>query len=343
MKDSWVRAALLRDRRSQTQGMVVRLFNRLSLGSSVLLLGLAHCATAVQEDEPRGTPRTPSGGAGGAASGGQSGEARPVTGGQPAFTGGTAPTGGRTATGGGSPTGGRASTGGRTSGGYAPSGGRPPSGGFDGGGSAAAPPTGGSAGSAEPQGGASTGGSPSSGTGGSTPVDPCADGKHSAGETDVDCGGPICGPCNEGDSCQSDDDCAGGQCRAQVCVPDHCGDGYASGDESDADCGGSCQVCALGKACAADADCENRHCNGGTCAEPGHCAYGWRDEACGETCLERTQSDQRACELVLDCYVENDCGPTTCTGADQACGNNQLQMGGAPYPYANAVYDCLCN
>jgi hypothetical protein len=60
------------------------------------------------------------------------------------------------------------------------------------------------------------------------------------------------------------------------------------------------------------------------------------------TCLSRTQSDQAACQDVLDCYETHACGPTTCGTNAQMCGGNTLQISGAAYQYANEVYDCMC-
>jgi hypothetical protein len=60
-------------------------------------------------------------------------------------------------------------------------------------------------------------------------------------------------------------------------------------------------------------------------------------------CTGATQGDQLKCIEVLDCYVANSCGPTTCAGNDQKCGSNKLQFGTAPYPLAQKVYDCMCN
>ena len=303
-------------------------------------LCLAHCATAEQDDAD-GYTRVPATG-GVAATGGTraTGGAVPtggvfnpmMNGGVPGTSGGRAPSGGK-ATGGARPstgTGGRAGTTGGQSpgtGGVSTFGGSAPFGGDSGdAGEASVPSTGGAM----------------SGTGGAAQVDPCKDGKRNGTETDVDCGGS-CEPCAEGKACKVGGDCAGTQCNDRVCSPDHCGDGEPSGDESDEDCGGSCGVCALGMACENGNDCENGNCDAGTCAVPGNCVYGWRDDACGDVCLSRTQSDQRACEQVLDCFVENDCGPASCTGVTQVCGNNALQQGSAPYPYAAQVYDCMCN
>lgn len=49
--------------------------------------------------------------------------------------------------------------------------------------------------------------------------DPCEDGFQGipTGETDVDCGGPVCGKCGGGQRCQANTDCITGDCRAGVC------------------------------------------------------------------------------------------------------------------------------
>lgn len=47
---------------------------------------------------------------------------------------------------------------------------------------------------------------------------PCLDGVQSAGETGVDCGGPLCGKCPIGESCLSNADCASQACANRECV-----------------------------------------------------------------------------------------------------------------------------
>jgi hypothetical protein len=313
----------------------LRYSNRPSWLTLAVPLWLAHCATAEQGD-PDPTPNPGTGGAtGGAqATGGAAtssgGIFTAMRGGTAGATGGAQSTGGARAFGG---SGGRASsTGGMASatGGKSGQGGSGMFGGGTGLGGEAGEP------SVPSTGGVMTG------TGGATPVDPCSDGERNGTETDVDCGG-TCDPCEGGKACKVGSDCRGAGCRNLACIPDHCGDGAPSGNETDEDCGGSCSLCALGMACETGADCEAGNCDGGTCAVPGHCVYGWRDDPCGQTCLARTQSDQRACEQVLDCFIEHDCGPATCTDNTQVCGNNALQKGSAPYPYAATVYDCMCN
>ncbi len=220
-------------------------------------------------------------------------------------------------------------------------GGEPTPGGASGGGLA----SGGASSGGTPSGGASSGGmtGASGASGGSAPYPAsCTDGVVSPGETDIDCGGDACPPCSVGEGCVLDTDCDSELCDAGQCLPAHCADGIPNGDESDTDCGGSCAPCALGNGCNTAADCGEGTCSSGTCSEPNHCAYGWRDDTCGSACLSRTQSDERRCQDVLDCYVENDCGPATCGAMDAACGANTLKLNTAPYEYANQVYSCLC-
>ncbi|MGC3999772.1 MAG: hypothetical protein QM767_20935 [Anaeromyxobacter sp.] len=47
----------------------------------------------------------------------------------------------------------------------------------------------------------------------------CEDGARNGGETDVDCGGPLCAPCVLGRACGGPADCLGGACTGGVCKP----------------------------------------------------------------------------------------------------------------------------
>jgi hypothetical protein len=61
----------------------------------------------------------------------------------------------------------------------------------------------------------------------------CEDGVMNGQETDVDCGGPDCPPCTEGQGCDVNSDCGPGLvCQGGTCVPD-CPSGQTN-------CGGSC-------------------------------------------------------------------------------------------------------
>src|SRR5579872_3323684 len=72
------------------------------------------------------------------------------------------------------------------------------------------------------------------------PAPTCMDGVKNGMETDVDCGGPVCGPCAAGKACTAATDCTTAVCQGNLCVAASCMDGVKNGDETDVDCGGSC-------------------------------------------------------------------------------------------------------
>lgn len=78
----------------------------------------------------------------------------------------------------------------------------------------------------------------------------CADAAQNDDESDVDCGGATCEPCDLGAACASDLDCASLNCdvgTTDLCVDaaaPTCSDGLWNQDEEDIDCGGStCTSC----------------------------------------------------------------------------------------------------
>jgi len=74
-----------------------------------------------------------------------------------------------------------------------------------------------------------------------TPQDLCSNGVKDQDETDVDCGGSICEPCDEFKSCNVDSDCESGYCHMGIkCREPTCDDGVKNQDESNIDCGGVC-------------------------------------------------------------------------------------------------------
>lgn len=86
-------------------------------------------------------------------------------------------------------------------------------------------------------------------------------------ETDVDCGGPDCDPCDDGDDCLEDSDCSSQQCDAETgtCLAPSCTDGLVNGDETDVDCGGACgATCDPGEDCLVGMDCLSFGCAAGT-------------------------------------------------------------------------------
>ncbi|MCU1277022.1 MAG: hypothetical protein JWM53_568 [bacterium] len=129
------------------------------------------------------------------------------------------------------------------------------------------------------------------GCGSKTTVYPtCGDNVVNGAETDVDCGGAICTPCNTGKRCSIDKDCRSKLCNSDaVCSAPSCSDGVVNGSESDLDCGGpDCGPCADGRVCAGGNDCRSHVCTGATCQAPS-CDDGFRngDELavdCGGSC-----------------------------------------------------------
>ena len=123
------------------------------------------------------------------------------------------------------------------------------------------------------------------------PVFPtCGDNITNGEETDVDCGGRICTPCNSGKKCKVDTDCRNKLCNSDgICAAPSCSDGILNGSEVDTDCGGGdCPPCADAHLCAGDNDCQSKVCNGGYCQAPS-CSDGFKngDETaidCGGSC-----------------------------------------------------------
>jgi len=115
-------------------------------------------------------------------------------------------------------------------------------------------------------------------------VDPdnptCADCVKNGSETDVDCGGDACGPCDQGKLCIVSTDCKTNHCNGTTCDvlapqcppgPDPlnatCADCVKNGPETDVDCGGdACAPCSAGKKCNWDNDCLGNVCQGGICS-----------------------------------------------------------------------------
>jgi hypothetical protein len=79
------------------------------------------------------------------------------------------------------------------------------------------------------------------GSSGSSGADACGNGALDRGETDVDCGGPVCPACEDFHDCLEDADCAGELCQDLVCTPMEC---VPSGDIHLA-----CQDCMKSQCC----------------------------------------------------------------------------------------------
>jgi hypothetical protein len=143
----------------------------------------------------------------------------------------------------------------------------------------------------------------------------CDDGLLNQDETDEDCGGDLCSPCEIGESCLSHTDCASGFCDStgHCALQESCGDGVLNGAETDEDCGGpECEPCALGLACLDDTDCQSAYCNPDKrCATPA-CSDAWINGA--ETDLNCGGGVCPACANGLHCLVRSDCASQVCLG-----------------------------
>lgn len=99
----------------------------------------------------------------------------------------------------------------------------------------------------------------------------CTDGSKSAGlnETDVDCGGDVCPPCETGLACNGPTDCNNKVCTGNACAAAKCTDTIQNGTESDIDCGGGkCSKCEAAQKCQLPADCRSNSCVNLKCACP---------------------------------------------------------------------------
>ena len=140
----------------------------------------------------------------------------------------------------------------------------------------------------------------------------CEDGEKNGMETDVDCGGFYCEPCEVGGSCSFDRDCESHRCDDKVCEAPGCEDGRTNGEETDIDCGGPlCEPCAVGQSCIDDGDCESQFCLEGLCLEA-QCNDGIQNGA--ETDVDCGGSHCPPCGEGRGCEDHQDCESQYCEG-----------------------------
>lgn len=155
----------------------------------------------------------------------------------------------------------------------------------------------------------------------------CDDGALNQDETDVDCGGAVCGGCSAGQVCLDTPDCAEGQCIAGVCTLGACDDGEKNLDETDVDCGGSCPACALGLACLDNADCSEGACVEGVCTMVeclGDADCDGQDGECGDascdlgtyTCAVAPINEGGGCDDADLCTLTSTCSAGACVAGD---------------------------
>jgi hypothetical protein len=94
----------------------------------------------------------------------------------------------------------------------------------------------------------------------------CANGEKDGVETDVDCGGGVCGKCQSDQACIGATDCASGLCAVvaglkKCALPAYCTNLVKDGTETDVNCGGLCNGCETNMGCLVDADCLSGMCD----------------------------------------------------------------------------------
>jgi hypothetical protein len=154
-------------------------------------------------------------------------------------------------------------------------------------------------------------------------VPDCTDGVQNQDETDVDCGGSICGDCAFGKVCSIASDCVSDTCSGGVCIAaPNCTDSVKNQDETDIDCGGLiCGDCNIGGACLIASDCSSANCVGDVCVAI---------EACTDLIKNQDETDVDCgglicgdCNIGGACLIASDCSSANCVGdvcvAIEAC------------------------
>ncbi|MBN2724691.1 MAG: hypothetical protein JXR95_11530 [Deltaproteobacteria bacterium] len=155
------------------------------------------------------------------------------------------------------------------------------------------------------------------GDGGICIFDPqCTDHEKNGDETDVDCGGSLCSPCEDTKNCLEASDCLSGVCGTDgTCAAPSCNDTVTNGNETDTDCGGDdCPKCEPGYDCIENSDCTSDVCDDNVCAEP----------SCNDTVTNGNETDIDCggndcpkCEPGYDCIENSDCTSDVCD--DNVC------------------------
>ncbi|MBI2548349.1 hypothetical protein HYW21_03290 [Candidatus Woesearchaeota archaeon] len=148
----------------------------------------------------------------------------------------------------------------------------------------------------------------------------CRDGIQNQNETDVDCGGENCEPCETGKNCDYGSDClsdycsASGKCIEKLCSND---EKDSNNSETDVDCGGeNCEACVDGKSCKTSTDCRSNYCQNDIC----------KKATCSDTVKNGFETDIdcggyscTSCLMGQGCFVDNDCLSGYCAALNKTC------------------------
>lgn len=176
-----------------------------------------------------------------------------------------------------------------------------------------------------------------------TPASTCTNGDQDGTETDVDCGGAACPPCDRFSDCVTGDDCITLLCEGVIfprCTGEEtCSDGVMGEDETDVDCGGfDCAPCGPGSRCGFETDCvDTTYCSDvtGLCTTYG-CIDGVMSGA--ETGVDCGGPSCTPCAAGAGCALDRDCvtgfcngstcGAEPCTDGARSAGETGLDCGG---------------
>jgi hypothetical protein len=178
----------------------------------------------------------------------------------------------------------------------------------------------------------------------------------SNGETDVDCGGTVCGTCANASKCLVDGDCTHGFCDSTLhCATPTCSDTAKNGNETDVNCGGTgfqgagaCPPCANALKCGVNADCTSGFCDQMVtphiCKAPS-CTDGQKNgtelgvDCGGATC----DALGKTCAVGGPCNTAADCTSGFCQGATCALKPIGTACGvGAECSAPSACIDGVC-
>ena len=158
------------------------------------------------------------------------------------------------------------------------------------------------------------------GSGGSGGANSCTDMLSNGKETDKDCGGPGCDPCQANLGCKVNADCVSKNCDTSIskCAAESCTDGVINGKETDLDCGGGfCPGCGVTQLCKLPSDCKGGICTSNTCAPT--CNDGSLSPELNETDVDCGGVTCPKCDTGLACKGDSDCKNKICNSAAGKC------------------------
>jgi hypothetical protein len=179
----------------------------------------------------------------------------------------------------------------------------------------------------------------------------CLDGMQNGMETGLDCGGPICPTCANGETCGGNSDCMSDYCKAGTCSAKDpngtaCADASSCASGFCADgfccvtaCSGTCQTCAQAEGSPANGTCSNVANNtdpNDSCADDGPAGCG-NNGLCNSAGQCRKYAAGTACGDMQSCMGGFETKQDTCNGFGTCTNNGTVNCGA----YACGPLACL--